>query len=150
MDQHFAEMLADSPKGTKKHENHDGKAHEHNGKDHRHGDASNNRHGHERLGAQSVGVELDKEPIDWVKFTSWLKGFLEKEGEVIWRLKGVLWTTAPDRRKGAVTTWGWGAGRRTVVQVRVRNVGNRLTELPIFVLLGNTLERGIFVCEPIP
>lgn len=84
---------------------------------------SHRRHGHDRLGAQSVGVELAERPIDWGKFTSWLKSFLEKEGEeLIWRMKGVLWTAAAPGQghggSGATTTWGWGAGRRTVVQVR--------------------------------
>lgn len=108
MDQSFADMLADrsgDPKST--HGKHDGE-----------------RHGHTRLGAQSVGVELTEGPIDWVKFTTWLKAFLEKEGEeLIWRLKGVLWTTAAGGGSGATATRGWSSGRRTVVQVRAKGGG---------------------------
>ncbi|CAN0388667.1 unnamed protein product [Ectocarpus sp. 12 AP-2014] len=131
MDKHFADILADKKNNSNKHDGH----HHYR----RHGDAKastpphggaeksaaaaaasssgrEHRHAHDRLGAQSVGVEVAEGPIDWAKFTSWLKGFLEKEGEeLIWRLKGVLWTTAASG-SGAATTWGWGAGRRTVVQ----------------------------------
>ena len=63
-------------------------------------------------------MELDAGPIDWAKFKSWLKNFLEREGELIWRLKGVLWTSAPGQSGGAAGTWSLGAGKRTVVQVK--------------------------------
>lgn len=138
MDQQFADILADSKRIN------DPKRHggDHHDDDHHHqhhgqveggalkrvgggqtgSDQQQHQHGHDRLGAQSVGVELAEAPIDWAKFTSWLKSFLDKEGEeLIWRLKGVLWTTAAPGHGGsgyAATTWGWGAGRRTVVQVR--------------------------------
>lgn len=141
MDQHFADILADRERSNndpKKHGDHDDDHHHHNGAEGgapkreagetgRH-DQQQHRHGHDRLGAQSVGVELAEGPIDWAKFTSWLKSFLEKEGdELIWRLKGVLWTTAaPGHGSGAATTWGWGAGRRTVVQVRASRSMKRL------------------------
>lgn len=111
MDQHFAEMLADRP----------AEAGNHHGGEHLHvagGEgASARQHGHDRMRVRSVGIELDVNPIDWAKFKSWLKGFLEKEGELIWRLKGVLWTAVPGKSGGALGTWGWGAGKRTVVQV---------------------------------
>lgn len=134
MDQHFADILADreGSNGPKKHgergdyqlQHHDeveGSALKRGGG--QTGHDKQHRHGHDRLGAQSVGVELAEGPIDWVKFTSWLKSFLEKEGdEIVWRLKGVLWTTAaPGHGSGAATTWGWGAGRRTVVQVQSKS-----------------------------
>lgn len=111
MNQHFAEMLADRPAGAG---NHDGAEHLHvaGGVG-----TSSYQHGHDRMRVQSVGIELDVRPIDWAKFKSWLKGFLEKEGELIWRLKGVLWTAVPGKSGGASATWGWGAGKRTVVQV---------------------------------
>lgn len=121
MDQHFAEMLADRP--TDKETQGDGKRHEHEGKGHA-DVVSAQPHGHDRLGAQSVGVEWAEGPIEWAKFMSWLTGFLEKEGDLIWRMKGVLWTTVPPGHgSGATTSWGWGAGRRTVVQVRWRGAG---------------------------
>lgn len=148
MDQQFAEILADDARkhdGDKNNDDH--LDHQHRSEiegekldggygeaekkgdvtpSGRHGQQHRHRHGHDRLGAQSVGVELAEGPIDWGKFTAWLKGFLEKEGEeLIWRLKGVLWTTtAPGQGSGAATTWGWGAGRRTVVQVRAGVVGD--------------------------
>ncbi|CAM9909711.1 unnamed protein product [Ectocarpus fasciculatus] len=139
MDKHFADILADKKNNSDNHGDDD----DHHDHHHGHGEAKANtpphgggekstaaaaaaavaappgrahRHAHDRLGAQSVGVEVAEGPIDWAKFTSWLKSFLEKEGEeLIWRLKGVLWTTATTG-SGAATTWGWGAGRRTVVQ----------------------------------
>ncbi|CAM9831150.1 unnamed protein product, partial [Sphacelaria rigidula] len=115
MDQHFADILKDSDLVGVAH------SHQHHGdgdKDtERDGKGSPNApdtrtHGHDRLGARSVGVELTDGPIDWVKFKQWLKDFLEEEKERIWRLKGVLWTIA----SGATTPWGTGAGSRTVVQ----------------------------------
>lgn len=129
MDQQFADILADRARCTDPDKYGDREKHQH------HNDAEggalkrgggqtgreqDHRHGHDRLGAQSVGIELAEGPIDWAMFTSWLKSFLEKEGEeLIWRLKGVLWTTAaPGHGSGAATTWGWGAGRRTVIQVK--------------------------------
>lgn len=137
MDQQFADILADRNKneGAKKsdHHRHHGSHHEIEGKAVTGGggeteERAAHAHGHDRLGAQSVGVELAEGPIDWAKFTSWLKTLLEKEGEeLIWRLKGVLWTTAaPGHGGGAATTWGWGAGRRTVVQV-MNNVRHSLS-----------------------
>lgn len=136
MDQHFADILADRERnnGPKKHGDHH--HHHHNeaegsalkNKGGQAGHDQQHRHAHDRLGAQSVGVELAEGPIDWAKFTSWLKSFLEKEGdELIWRLKGVLWTTAaPGHGSGPAMTWGWGAGRRTVVQVRAIRQGMRV------------------------
>ncbi|CAM9829626.1 unnamed protein product, partial [Discosporangium mesarthrocarpum] len=50
-------------------------------------------HSHELIGASSVGVEEDRGPIEWGVFKTWLEGFLEKEGERVWRLKGMLWIT---------------------------------------------------------
>lgn len=138
MDQQFAEILADRPPDASKGDNdtrsdtrhdhpsqgHGEEAHEPHGNDGETTQATaetapggGHVHGHDRLGAQSVGVELSDRPIDWAKFTAWLKGFLEKEGDLIWRLKGVLWTSAPGGG-GSSKAWGWGAGRRTVVQVR--------------------------------
>lgn len=111
MDQHFAGMLADRPAEAG---NHDGGEHLHVAGG---GGASSRQHGHDRMRARSVGIELDVSPIDWAKFKSWLKGFLEKEGELIWRLKGVLWTAIPGKSGSSSATWGWGAGKRTVVQV---------------------------------
>lgn len=122
MDQHFADILKDSDLVGVAH------SHQHHGdgdKDtERDGKGSPNApdtrtHGHDRLGARSVGVELTDGPIDWVKFKQWLKDFLEEEKERIWRLKGVLWTIA----SGATTPWGTGAGSRTVVQVRSKGLG---------------------------
>lgn len=66
-------------------------------------------HAHDRLGARSVGLELSKAPVDWLKFKLWMKDMLEKEGDRIWRMKGVLWTTTSGRDYH---------GTRTVVQVR--------------------------------
>ena len=136
MDQQFAEILADRPAATPKHEDENDDRHGHGQDEETQEPQGSNRqttgrakaapgghvHGHDRLGAQSVGVELSDRPIDWAKFTVWLKGFLEKEGDVIWRLKGVLWTSTPGNRGSnkSAPTWGWGAGRRTVVQVRQR------------------------------
>eukprot|EP00752_Nemacystus_decipiens_P007212 g6455.t1 len=147
MDQHFADILADreesnGPKdignhGDDKHHHHDHHNNKAEGGALRRGDEGTghdqrHRHGHDRLGAQSVGVELAEGPIDWAKFTSWLKSFLEKEGdELIWRLKGVLWTTAAPAHGGrAGTTWGWGAGRRTVVQGLYGHVESEVSEWP--------------------
>ena len=119
MDQHFAEMLADRPAEMDKKDNReDGGRHLHNVKRHGEDGVSARQHGHDRMGAQSVGMELDAGPIDWAKFKSWLKNFLEREGELIWRLKGVLWTSAPGQSGGAAGTWSLGAGKRTVVQVK--------------------------------
>lgn len=137
MDEHFAEMLSDSygrDTPSRHHHHHDNNGGEHvkNGdysdsslhagrKAQTVGSPNGRRHGHDRLGARSVGMELTDGPIDWAKFKAWLKAFLEKEGERIWRLKGVLWTSVPDRGSGngRTTTWGWEAGRRTVLQVNV-------------------------------
>ncbi|CAN0439688.1 unnamed protein product, partial [Ectocarpus sp. 8 AP-2014] len=105
------------------------------------------RHAHDRLGVQSVGVEVAEGPIDWTKFTSWLKGFLEKEGEeLIWRLKGVLWTTAANG-SGAATTWGWGAGRRTVVQGLYGHFESEVSDWPA----GATrVSRMVFIGDLSP
>ncbi|CAM9166451.1 unnamed protein product [Ectocarpus sp. 6 AP-2014] len=161
MDKHFADILADKKKNSDKHDSH----HHH----HRHGEAKANtpphgggeksaaaaasspgrdhRHAHDRLGAQSVGVEVAEGPIDWTKFTSWLKGFLEKEGEeLIWRLKGVLWTTAASG-SGAATTWGWGAGRRTVVQGLYGHFESEVSDWPA----GATrVSRMVFIGDLSP
>lgn len=126
MDQQFADMLADRPADSKKRDHHHGKEQKHGGKKHVEDAALGHPHEHERLGAQSVGVELAEGPIDWAKFTSWLKGFLEKEGELIWRLKGVLWTTAPGGEYSSTPAWGLGSGKRTVVQVGTNGEKNRL------------------------
>ena len=147
MDQHFADILADRERSTGPKKDVDGNKHDDPHHHHHHheaeggapkrggaqaGHGQQHRHGHDRLGAQSVGVELAEGPIDWTRFTSWLKSFLEKEGdELIWRLKGVLWTSAaPGHGSGAATTWGWGAGRRTVVQVRTSRRSARRVVLP--------------------
>lgn len=143
MDQHFAEMLSDSKTGDAITHDHD---HKDSNEEHMHGYSDRStistaddhkvkhaagvsgtpvrRHGHDRLGARSVGLDLAEGPIDWGKFKTWLKGFLEEEGERIWRLKGVLWTTSASvghgghARGGTTTAWGsHGAGSRTVVQV---------------------------------
>ncbi|CAB1117394.1 unnamed protein product [Ectocarpus sp. CCAP 1310/34] len=171
MDKHFADILADKKNNSDKHD-----------RRHHHGEAKANtpphggaeksasaatssrgrehRHAHDRLGAQSVGVEVAERPIDWAKFTSWLKGFLEKEGEeLIWRLKGVLWTTAASG-SGAATTWGWGAGRRTVVQGLYGHFESEVSDWPAgatrvsrMVFIGDlcprvqeALQRGVRSC----
>ncbi|CAN0551875.1 unnamed protein product [Ectocarpus sp. 12 AP-2014] len=158
MDKHFADILADKKNNSNKHDGH-----------HHHGEAKANtpphggaeksasvatsspgrehRHAHDRLGAQSVGVEVAEGPIDWARFTSWLKGFLEKEGEeLIWRLKGVLWTTAASG-SGAATTWGWGAGRRTVVQGLYGHFESEVSDWPA----GATrVSRMVFIGELCP
>lgn len=130
MDRHFADMLTDADRTgvPQHHHDHDHATEQHpNGNPHDgrgvHGKGDTTKswpHGHDRLGARSVGIELTDGPIDWVKFKEWLKGFLEGEQERIWRLKGVLWTSARGSGAsgyGTTTAWGWGAGSRAVVQV---------------------------------
>ncbi|CAM9600127.1 unnamed protein product [Scytosiphon promiscuus] len=162
MDQHFADVLADRKRneegGSSTHHSHQGSSH---GSHRRNGSVeaaavapplSHRRHGHDRLGAQSVGVELAERPIDWAKFTSWLKSFLEKEGEeLIWRMKGVLWTAAAPGQghgsSGAATTWGWGAGRRTVVQGLYGHFESEVSDWPP----GATrLSRMVFIGDLSP
>ncbi|CAM9882120.1 unnamed protein product [Ascophyllum nodosum] len=149
MDQHFAEMLADRPAEMDKKDNReDGGRHLHNVKRHGEDGVSARQHGHDRMGAQSVGMELDAGPIDWAKFKSWLKNFLEREGELIWRLKGVLWTSAPGQSGGAAGTWSLGAGKRTVVQGLYGHFESQIFEWPTgvprrsrLVFIGNLPPR---------
>lgn len=171
MDQHFAEILSDRPPDTPNHKNNNDDNHHHgHDSDHGHGEAtpephgssnsngqatkakavsSGHVHGHDRLGAQSVGVELSDRPIDWAKFTAWLKGFLEKEGDLIWRLKGVLWTSTPGYGDSSKST-GWGAGR-TVVQVKHWDGRDESVYLIIFVVVCClTLLRVQFFATLIP
>ncbi|CAM9429909.1 unnamed protein product, partial [Hapterophycus canaliculatus] len=172
MDQHFADVLADRKRNdgdnSATHHNRQGNGHH---QQHQDGGAeataavsssttsatvapspSRRRHGHDRLGAQSVGVELAERPIDWAKFTSWLKSFLEKEGEeLIWRMKGVLWTAAAPGQghggSGSATTWGWGAGRRTVVQGLYGHFESEVSDWPP----GATrLSRMVFIGDLSP
>ena len=166
MDQQFAEILADRPPDASKRDI-DTRGHGH-GEEALESHGSNGGitkaraeaapggghvHGHDRLGAQSVGVELSDRPIDWAKFTAWLKGFLEKEGDFIWRFKGVLWTSAPGSGGGS-KTWGWGAGRRTVVQVSLRPYGRSYNvSLYIFfyaVLMIKSIMPFLSDCEGCP
>lgn len=88
MDKHFADILADkknsnSNKQQHRHGEADAKTPPHEGGGEKSTAAAaavaaappgrEHRHAHDRLGAQSVGVEVAEGPIDWAKFTSWLK-----------------------------------------------------------------------------
>lgn len=98
MDKHFADILADKEKNSDKHDGHyhhgEAKANTppHGGAEKSASAATSSpgrehRHAHDRLGAQSVGVEVAEGPIDWAKFTSWLK------------------VTQPARGVGGVCAW---------------------------------------------
>lgn len=110
------------------------------------------KHAHARLGAQSVGIELVDGPLDWLRFTAWLRELLRDEAERVWRLKGILWTTGGAQRgliAGRVSADGPRSYKRTVVQVR--RTFHRLTWLDALQApAGVAIGEGIcLLCKPL-